>query len=430
MKPAKTCAIMRAMTKTSLANKLEKELPAELAGLVRTASSLAESRGQSLYLVGGMVRDLLLDKPNFDLDLVVEGDAIELARELAEVKSAKLTTHPRFRTATLTWASWSVDFATARSETYAQPGALPTVKPGSIEADLLRRDFTINAMAILLNTNRYGELIDRHLGQNDLKEGLIRVLHEKSFIDDATRIWRGLRYERRFDFQFEETTLKLLKRDIPMLDTISGDRIRYELECVFREEAPEKVFRRADELGVLQILQPALAANDWLAEKFKSARKLASPKPPSFGLYLALLTYHLGDEDRNQMSSFLRLPKPVANLLRDTQTIKANLKILAYPELKLSYVYRLLHGLSSQSIMVSSIAAASPIARQHLEIYLHKLRYVKSALNGDDLKRMGFAPGPRIRKILALLQDARLDGKVNTRQDEEAFVMDWLDKTA
>ena len=214
-----------------------------------------------------------------------------------------------------------------------------------------------------------------------------------------------------------------------MLDTISGDRIRYELECVFREEAPEKVFRRADELSVLEKLHPSLEADDWLTEKFKSARKLASPKPPSFALYLALLAYRLGDEDRNQMSSFLRLPKPVANLLRDTQTIKANLKILAYPELKLSYVYRLLHGLSSQSIMVSSIAAASPIARQHLEIYLHKLRYVKSALNGDDLKRMGFAPGPRIRKILALLQDARLDGKVNTRQDEEAFVMDWLDKT-
>ncbi len=428
MKPAKTCAIMRAMTETNMSNQLEKKLPAELVRLVRIAGNLAANRGQSLYLVGGVVRDLLLDKPNFDLDLVVEGDAIELARELAEVKSARLITHPRFRTATLTWANWSVDFATARSETYAKPGALPTVKPGSIETDLLRRDFTINAMAICLNTNRYGELIDQHRGQNDLHDGLIRVLHENSFVDDATRIWRGLRYEQRLGFQLEEATRELLRRDIPMLDTISGDRIRYELECVFREEAPEKILHRADELGVLPKLHPALKADNWLIDKFRAARKLASPKPPSFALYLALLTYRLGSEESEQLSSRLKLPKPAANLLRETQAIKANLKMLDYPELKPSYIYHLLHGLSSQSIMASLIAAASPIARQHLELYLHKLRYVKSTLNGNDLIKMGFAPGPDIRKILEQLHDARLDGKVNTRQDEEAFVMNWRDK--
>ncbi|GAH88117.1 unnamed protein product, partial [marine sediment metagenome] len=225
---------------TNLADKIEKHLPAELADFMHVAGKAAASQGQNLYLVGGVVRDLLLEKPNLDLDLVVEGDAIELAQQLAQTKQAKVTTHPQFHTAKLQWDKWSIDLATARSETYAKPGALPTVKPSSIEHDLSRRDFTINAMAVHLSPSRYGELIDIHRGREDLEHKLIHILHEKSFIDDATRIWRGLRYEQRLDFQLEKNTLKLLKQNIPMLDTISGDRIRYELECILQEERPEK----------------------------------------------------------------------------------------------------------------------------------------------------------------------------------------------
>ncbi len=219
---------------TNLASKIEKHLPAKLIDFMGAAGKTAASRGQNIYLVGGVVRDLLLGKPNLDLDLVVEGDAIELAKQLAETMQAKITTYPRFNTAKLKWGKWSVDLTTARSETYTKPGALPTVKPSSIEHDLSRRDFTINAMAVHLSPSRYGELIDTHGSRNDLEYKLVRILHEKSFIDDATRIWRGLRYEQRLDFQLEKATLKLLKRDIPMLDTISGDRIRYELECILK----------------------------------------------------------------------------------------------------------------------------------------------------------------------------------------------------
>ncbi|HUU64504.1 MAG TPA: CCA tRNA nucleotidyltransferase, partial [Dehalococcoidales bacterium] len=221
---------------TNLSSQIERQLPVELVAFIQRAGKTAASQGQGLYLVGGVVRDLLLGQTNLDLDLVVEGNAIELAQHLAEInKQGKITTHPRFNTAKLQWTKWSVDLATARSETYAKPGALPTVTPGSIHNDLFRRDFTINAMAIELNPTHYGELIDLYGGRDDLEHKLIRVLHEKSFTDDATRIWRGLRYEQRLDFQLEPTTLKLLKRDIPMLDTISGDRIRYELECILQE---------------------------------------------------------------------------------------------------------------------------------------------------------------------------------------------------
>ena len=195
---------------TNLSSQIEKQLPAELVTFIQRAGKTAISRGQGLYLVGGVVRDLLLGQTNLDLDLVVEGNALELAQQLVEITQGKIITHPRFNTAKLHWDKWSVDLTTARSETYTKPGALPTVTPGSINNDLSRRDFTINAMAIELNPSHYGELIDLYGGREDLEHKLIRILHEKSFTDDATRIWRGLRYEQRLDFQLEPTTLKLL----------------------------------------------------------------------------------------------------------------------------------------------------------------------------------------------------------------------------
>jgi len=415
---------------TNLANKIEKQLPAELVNFMQVAGKMAQSQGQSLYLVGGVVRDLLLGRTNFDLDLVVEGNAIELAQQLTKMKQGKITTHPRFGTAKIRWNKWSVDLATARSETYAKPGALPKVKPSSLSSDLFRRDFTINTMAIYLNPTRYGELIDPYGGRDDLRHKLIRVLHEKSFTDDATRIWRGLRYEQRLNFQLETNTLQLLKRDAPMLDTISGDRTRYELECILQEERPEKVFRRAEELNVLQKLDPALKGNGWLAEKFKQARQLTSPNLPPFGLYLALLAYRLTEEQSECLISHLRPSKSAAQTLRDTMAIKTKLQALANPSLDPSGIYRLLHGYSLSAIMANSLAGDSKVARQHIQSFLTKFRYVKPALNGDDLTRMGIAPGPRIKEILRLLHEARLDRKVTNRQDEESLVRRWLAEQA
>jgi len=410
----------------NLSSKIGKQLPTEPVDFMRLAGEVAHRQGQSLYLVGGVVRDLLLGKPNFDLDLVVEGDAVSLAQQLVRIKQGKMVTHPRFNTAKMQWGKWSVDLATARSETYVKPGALPRVKPSPIENDLSRRDFTINTMAICLNPDHYGELLDLCGGRDDLEHRLIRILHEKSFIDDATRIWRGLRYEQRLDFRLEADTLELLKRDIPMLDTISGDRIRYELECILNEEFPEKVLRRAEQLKVLLKLHPALKGDGWLAEKFEQARQLSSPNPPPPGLYLALLVYHLSGEQVGELISYLKFPKLLAQTLRDTISVKSQLKPLANPELNPSLIYRLLHGYSPTAITANSLATDSPVARQHTHLFLSKLRYIKPALNGNDLKRMGIAQGPQIKEILNRLHEARLDGKVTTKRDEEELVRGWL----
>jgi len=405
---------------------MERQLPAELVNFMWIAGEIAHTRGERIYLAGGVVRDLLLGQANLDLDLVVEGNAIELARQLKKLNQGKITTHPRFNTAKLQWDNWSVDLATARSETYAQPGALPSVTPSSIDDDLSRRDFTINAMAIGLNPGYYGKLVDPCGGRNDLKHKLIRVLHEKSFTDDATRIWRGLRYEQRLDFHLERKALNLLKRDIPMLDTISGDRIRYEIECILREKYPEKVFRRAQELEVLPKLHPALKGNGWLAEKFAQARKLCSPEPPGVGLYLTLLAYHLTSEETERLISRLRLPKSLAQNLRDTITLKGKIRSLATPGLSHSGIYRLLEAYSPPAMVANSLATESPAASQNIHLYLTRLKYIEISLTGNDLMRLGVAPGPHIREIIELLHQARLDGEITSKQDEVDLVKRWL----
>lgn len=410
----------------NLAEKIEERLPGELAVFIQYAGWLAGGRGERLYLVGGAVRDLLLDKTNLDIDLVVEGDATSLARKLSDNEAGEITVHKQFNTAKLKWRQWSTDITSAREESYAHPGALPSVKPGSLSDDLLRRDFTINAMAVSLNPDDYGRLIDPYGGQKDLEGKKIRILHQKSFIDDSTRIWRGLRYEQRLDFQLETETLRLLKRDIHMLDTVSGDRIRYELECILNEELPEKVFRRADELGVLAKLNPSLKGNSWLAEKFQQAREVSSPNQPPMGLYLALLTYNMESEARDKLISYLRLDKTLARTLHDTAGIKEKIPQPAEAKLKPSAVYHLLQGYSTQSLVANLIASDSAIANQNIKLYMEKLHSVKTILTGEDLIKMGIPQGPRIKEVLGRLLNARLDGKVKTREDEEELVKQEL----
>jgi len=213
-----------------------------------------------------------------------------------------------------------------------------------------------------------------------------------------------------------------------MLNTISGDRIRYELECILQEERPEKVLRRAEELNVLQRLHPAIKGNGWLAEKFEQDRKLISPNLPSVKLYLALMAYPLTGEENESLISYLRLAKSLAQTLRDSSSLKAKLSSLANPELSPSNIYHLLYGYSPTAITANFIACDSAVTHQHIQLFLDRLRYVKSALTGEDLKRMGIAPGPKIKEMLNLLHEARLDGKVTSKQGERKLVEGWLAK--
>jgi len=406
----------------NLARQIERHLPEQLLELVKDISGQAAKHGETVYLVGGVVRDLLLGYPNFDLDLVVEGDAVKLAQVVAETGQVKLLAHHRFGTAKVRYENFTLDLATARKETYARPGALPVVTPGTLEDDLIRRDFSINAMAISLAANDYGELIDPHQGRNDLEHRLIRVLHPKSFSDDATRILRGVRYEQRLSFEFEAQTARLLKRDIPMLDTISGDRIRHELEHIFEENRPELVIRRLGDLGALHRITPSLKGDGWISEKFDRARRLKKPAQlPS--LYFCILIYSLSERDIEQFLTRLNIPAKLSRTMRDTLRLKASLPLLDKPLLKPSEIYYLLREYEPLAIQANAIATESPRVRRTLQVFLTKLRYVRTALNGEELKKMGISPGPQMGKVLEVLHGAKLDGEVRTRADEKQLVL-------
>jgi len=402
----------------NLASKVKSYFPKELLELLRDTSKEASKLGQRVYLVGGIVRDLLLGYPNFDLDLVTEGDAVELANRIARISGAGLVIYPRFSTAKIKSGDFAIDIATARSETYARPGALPAVTPSSIEKDLSRRDFSINAMAISLTAEDYGQLLDPHRGKDDLHSHLIRILHPDSFSDDATRILRAIRYEQRLGFNLEHETARLLKRDIPMLDTISGDRIRHELELIFREEHPEHAIKRLGDLGALQRINHSLGGNEWLAAKFDDARRLGKPgELPA--LYFCLLAYPLNGEQLNQLVSRLNPSAKLTKTLKDTARLKLHLTQLNKPSLKPSNIYYFLHEYDPLAIKANIIAEDKPVIRQHLQLFLSKLRYVKSCLNGEDLQKLGIPAGTKLGEILEILHKAKLNGEVTTKDEEE-----------
>jgi len=406
----------------NLARQIEQYLPRQLLELVRDISGQAAKQGQRVYLVGGVVRDLLLGYPNFDLDLVVEGDAVKLAQQVAETSQAKLLAHRRFGTAKLRYENFTLDLATARKETYAKPGALPTVTPGALKDDLLRRDFSINAIAISLASNDYGELVDPHQGKSDLEHRLIHILHPGSFSDDATRILRAVRYEQRLGFELEAQTAQLLKRDIPMLDTISGDRIRHELELILEEKQPELVIKRLAELGVLPRISPFLNGDGWLAEKFDKARRLKKPNQlPS--LYFCLLIYSFSETGIEQFLARLNISAKLSRAIRDTLRLKTKLPLLDTSPLKPSEIYYLLREYEPVAIQANAIASESPTVHRYLQLFLTKLRYVRTSLNGEELKRLGISTGPEMGKVLQILHRAKLDGEVSTRADEKKLAL-------
>ena len=409
----------------SLSLQLERQLPPGSLDLIRTAGALAAELRFGLYLVGGAVRDILLARDSFDLDLVVEGDAPELAISLAGRIGAGVLVHRRFGTARLRRDEMVVDLATARSETYSHPGALPAVSPGSIADDLRRRDFTINAMAVNLGPGQFGALVDPFSGEADLSRGLIRILHDRSFSDDATRMLRAVRYEQRFSFRLEGSTELLLRRDLSMLGTVSGDRIRHELELILKENRPENALERAQALGLLQGVHPSLRADGWLRGKYGLARSVS---PPSIALSLALLTYRLDRDETEDLIARLRIPGRAATVIRDTCRLKADLPSLDDAGLLPSSIHRLLQGYSPTSVLACAIASDSATVRNWLHLYLDRLRYAKTSLDGEALQQMGLSPGPRLGEMLGALLEARLDGRVKTREEETEFVRTRLAK--
>lgn len=222
--------------------------------VLKDVGACAEDMGVSAYAVGGLIRDLFLQRETLDADVSVEGDGVAFASQFAAVHRASLTIYRRFKTARLVLPSGvKIDVATARTERYEHPAALPVVKPGSIEDDLFRRDFSINTLAACLNPDHFGDLLDSFGAMRDIEAGLIRVLHDRSFIDDPTRIFRALRFEQRFGFTLEEKTERYMEQAVSarLVERLSDHRIATELRLILKEQEPLPVIRRLEKVDVL-----------------------------------------------------------------------------------------------------------------------------------------------------------------------------------
>jgi len=413
-----------------LVEKLLSRLSAPMAVILTETVKAARRRGLSLYLVGGSVRDLLLERSHLDVDLAVEGDAASLAEELAAAVGARLAVHQRFGTASLRLPAGQadgpdvgLDLAQTRDEHYDRPGALPSVRPATIAQDLARRDFTVNALALGLTGEQAGLLLDPYDGQQDLAARRLRVLHDRSFQDDATRILRALRYEGRLAFRLEPRTRRLLCRDLSYLDTISGARLRRELLAILAEDCPERILGRAQALGVLPALYPALSFDQRRAAAFADAR--ARPLAPLLEVYLCLL---MAGATPNQVeSALLRLALHGAweRALRDALRLREEALRLAAPGLRPSEVVTALEPFNAAAIAAHALLEPPGIVRRRLRQYLEHWRYRRSALRGQDLQALGVAPGPAMGQMLARLRAARLDGQARGREDEVRLVRAW-----
>jgi len=407
----------------NLSGRISDGLAIPVVKLIRQAGEIAAKSGNNLYLVGGIVRDLILGRPGKDIDLMVDGDATGLAEHLARESGSKLTLHKKFGTATFNLTGYRIDFATCRSEIYRRPGALPEVRPGNISKDLFRRDFTVNAMAVNVNPSHFGELIDLYRGRADLKAGIIRILHDKSFQDDATRIMRAVRYEQRLGFRLDTKTAKLLKGNLTMLDTISGGRLRNELILWMSEQHPELILETSDRLGILKKIHPGLRWDNNLAIAFKRSFCLtgAHEKLP---LYFCLLAYRLDENGLYELLQRLNLTGSKYDLLtHHAMEIKNSRALLIKSHLKNSDLYFHLNSHPSTAVQANWLYPNHRLVRSRLNLYLKKLVKIKPCSSGKDLAQLGIRQGPMMGRILNAILAARLDGTIKTRKEEEKLAL-------
>ena len=414
---------------------IEERVPQEVREALRTVGEIADEAGFPVYLVGGIVRDLFLRVANLDIDIVVEGDGITFAGMLVKRAGGRMKTHQKFGTAVVALPNGiKLDIATARLEYYESPAALPTVELSSIKKDLYRRDFTINTLAVRLNGRRYGELIDFFGGLRDIKEKVLRVLHSLSFVEDPTRVLRAIRFEQRFDFKLSKHTQNLIKSAVNMklFNRLTGERMYTELILLFSEVEPLKVLKRMKDFDLLKFIHPNLKAT---AEAERLFTGIGETLTWFRLLYLDLnvekwLVFFLGLLDRlkdpavDEALERLSAPVRIRERVRHSRARYREVLYVFYkePELPASRVYDLLIPLDTEAILLMMAKAKQEKAKKHISLYLTHLREVTVTVTGDDLKAMGLPPGPRYKKILAELLDAKLDGAVKNREEELAFV--------
>ena len=422
------------MRKRNMATLIKERLPKKIIKLLKDLGHVADMLGYNAYLVGGPVRDLLLKRENLDVDIVIEGDGIRFAHEFATLHKIRVRSHHKFRTAVLIFPDdFRVDVATARVEYYESPGALPVVETSSLKLDLYRRDFTINTLAIRLNKRHYGTLIDYFGGQRDIKEKVLRVLHNLSFVEDPTRVFRAVRFEQRFGFKIGRLTLALIKNAIKIncFKNLSGRRLYHELNLILKEQDPVKAIERMGELDLLQFIAPDLQITDRIKAVMDEIRKsiawyhllyIEGPFEP-WKVYWHGLTFSLDEQ------ALETLVKKMGMMDRASQRMLAQRKDLDKLQENLirfngtNYdLYTLLDSYDTEILLFLMAKVNHEKIKRLISAYFTKLKGIKIQLTGKDLLEMGLTPGPSFSSIFDRLLAAKLNNMVKTREDEIDFI--------
>ncbi len=418
---------------------LESTLSADQLRILHLVADDASQSGLPLYIIGGSVRDLILGSVIKDLDLTVEGDAIALAQALGKRHGGKVTEHKKFGTAKWflpkdlrTESSETLDLISARSETYKHPAALPTVKTGSMDDDIHRRDFTINTLAIRLDGSHFGHLRDDLHGLDDLKNGIVRVLHKNSFVDDPTRMYRAVRYAGRYGFKIAEETLALMPEARPLVEKLSAQRIRHELDLILEEWNAASMLAHLAELDLLQPIHSALSFDKSMQERLADLhtyRGLQHLSP-----WNITKGEQMHDSDLGWLLWLMSLSEDeIASLnirLQFTADLLASLFAVSmmfgdqsnFVGLKPSECVERLESYPVNAVEAMGYVAKDPRVKELFDEYISKWRYIKPHTTGNDLKALGIEPGPRYAVILRQLRNAWLDGKVKTEEEESVLL--------
>lgn len=414
---------------------MSKRLPKRIYNLLKKIGQLGDESKYNTYVVGGFVRDLMLEWENLDIDVVIEGDSKYFANLLAKAKNGKVKFYEQFGTATVLLSQeLKVDIATARTEIYERPGALPTVEPGTIEDDLKRRDFTINAMAIKLNEKEFGELIDPLDGESDLRKGIIRVLHNKSFQDDPTRIFRAIKYEQRYEFQLDKGTENLLKTAVKedCLSTISNERLRNEIFLILSEEISYDVIVRMEQFELLKYIHPKISLSKKvlnlldkidMMELFQLVTLLMKNK--DFGmplLRLMAIVDGLSEKEIEEVIKNLALNKEYAEAIIASKTkLPTAIRAISDKSVMPSDIYKTFKDLPDQTALFGVFKSPNEETMFKIISYIIT-KDEKPLITGKDLKRLGYQEGPLYSEILEDVFYAQIDEKVSTKQEAIEYI--------
>ncbi|WDN88331.1 tRNA nucleotidyltransferase (CCA-adding enzyme) [Desulfosarcina sp. BuS5] len=418
---------------------MRERLPERILDILETIGRVVDKTGCKAFVVGGFVRDLFLYKKNEDIDIVIEGDGIAFAKQYSKLVGGRVHYYKKFGTAIITHPDgFKIDVASARLEYYKFPAAMPTVEMSSIKLDLFRRDFTINTLTIQLSPDKFGTLIDFFSGQRDIKDKTVRVLHNLSFVEDPTRVFRAIRFEQRYGFTIGKLTSNLIENAVKMdiFKRLSGKRVFSELRQILQEDDPRPAIKRLAEYDLLKVIHKTIKLNQETVELLNSINNVLSwydllyleESYMQWAVYFLALIRRSNQYVSDEICKKLELP-PELNTFLSKKRIYAESSLSLLEKNRVisnSMLYNQLSPLRTELILYMMASAREERIQKAISGYFTKLKYIKISITGKDLINIGLKPGPLFKKILQAVFDAKLNGIVKTRKEELEFLSNYV----